>query len=157
VTQFKLTPDKVSKAKSTRKEKYGVREVLNYLDLLVRQRVPIAYWVNEEFPGPYNRSHPRRKRASDIIGIFKGRLLCFEMKTEKDYHLIINHWEQIKINKGQQNEKYEHYRDQIEFIELVNLHGGLAMMAFDWRQVRDRLVQEGIDTTNMIIAGDKMQ
>lgn len=151
---FKLTPSRVSKAKSTRKEKYGVLEVLNYLDLLVRQRIPIAYWVNEEHPGPGGRSHGRRKRASDILGIHKGRMLCFEMKTEKDYSLIINHWEQIKTNKGNQNEKYEHYRDQIEFIEMINAHGGLAMMAWDWKQVRDRLIQEGIDTTGMIYAGE---
>lgn len=153
MSQFKLIAEKVSKAKSTRDEKYCVKDVLNYLDLLVRQRIPIAYWVNEEHPGPGNRSHPRRKRGSDIQGIYKGRSLCFEVKTEAEYHRIINNWDSYKANKGIQGERLEHFRDQIEYVEMINAHGGLAMFCWDWKQVRDRLIQEGIDTTGMIYAG----
>lgn len=151
---FKLTPTRISKAKSKRKEKYAVSGVLDYLSLLVRCRIPIHFWVNEENPGINGKSHPKRGRASDVLGIHKGRLLCFELKTEAEYHRIINNWDKWKSGLGGQGSTVQHYLDQIRFVETINQHGGLAIFAWDWRQVRDRLIQEGIDTTGMIYAGE---
>jgi hypothetical protein len=140
--------------KSTRVEKDEVRDTINYLDLLIRMRIPIAWWINEEHPGPGNRSHPRRKRGSDIAIICRGRCGWFEMKREKEYKFIMAHIPQLKANKGNQCRDYERYCDQIEFIEMIETNGGIAQFACSWKMVRDRLIKEGIDTTEMIYAGE---
>ena len=148
-----------------RLEREEVKDTLEYLDLLFRLGVKFRYWINEEHPGPGNRSHKRRLRASDflmviptlitqeMVGKIIGRFGAIEMKRDKDYQFIMKHYERL-LNEQQNNSTYLHYQDQIRFVEMINANGGLAFFANGWKVVRDKLKAEGVDTTNVIVAGD---
>ncbi len=87
------------------KEKDITREIRSFLKI---KRV--FHWKQWQGLGS-------RPGVSDILGIYKGKMLCIEVKTERG-----------KVNEVQQ-----------EFIDRVNYEGGLAFVARSVEEVMERL------------------
>lgn len=78
----------------------------------------IFFWVQQagKIPGRINRSRFLRNGVSDILGVWKGRLLAIE----------------VKAPKGKTSPEQE------EFLRLVNDRGGIGFVA---RSVEDVEIQ----------------
>lgn len=110
-------------------EKDIERSILNYLSL-----IPNIYAWKQNSVGVFDpiRKQYRKpnspyiiKGVSDILAIIKGgRLLCIEIKTPARRKNVSD--------------------DQLAFISMVNLHGGLAFIATSVEDVKEILQREKI-------------
>jgi len=137
-----------------RRERRFEDDLFRYLNSI---RAFARCWKNEEYPSPVmkGQSH-NRIMGSDVYGIIKpsGRWLAIEVKRESDYKFIMKHYDRMRTYVGP-NKKYQRFARQINFIEMIKAHGGLAFFACGWQEAKDRLIQEGIDPGGMDYAGDK--
>jgi len=132
--------------KKPREIKESVYEAQTFNYLFTLRSRGVFVWKNDEFPHPTNRQSHLRGLALDIVGVIKsqgGRHMEIEMKRPDELAFILKHWDRMKAYIGQ-NKKYQRFRKQIEHAEMVQAHGGIAMFASSWEQVRDRMVEEGV-------------
>ena len=66
--------------------------------------------------------------VSDCIGIFQGKPLYIEWKTEGAYKYIMKHYEELRFYIGADKKK-RHLREQIWFIEETKKRGGISFFA----------------------------
>jgi len=102
-------------------------EIVNWiLDYL--KTVHGVYWRNNT-QGTFDpttqsyRPFNGLKGVSDILGIYEGRFIAIEVKTP-------------------QNKKRPSH--QVEFIDMININGGLAFFATDVNTVRTKFKENGI-------------
>jgi hypothetical protein len=144
MNSFKL----IAASEHHQKESEVEAQIMRYLYTLRVQL--IQAWKNEEFPRPGGKRYREsvfRRLGSDIYGIIQhqgGRWMTIEVKTKLEFEYLMRNYETIKNYFGP-NKKKTHLRDQIEFVEMINKHGGIAFFACSWLEVQERLRLEGID------------
>lgn len=88
------------------------REICDWLSY---QRAKCFFWIQQAgmIPGRINRSKYLRNGVSDILGVWNGRFLAIEVKKP-----------------GGKPSK-----EQLEFIDEINKHGGIAFIAYCLKDV----------------------
>lgn len=77
------------------------------------------FWIQQagKIPGRINKSKYLRNGIADILGIWEGRMLAIEVKAPGNKPTA----------------------EQTDFINLTNLHGGIAFVAYSLDEVISKL------------------
>lgn len=86
------------------------RQICQYLEA-----IGVYFWIEQagKIPGRINKSRYLKNGISDLLGVFLGKMLAIEVKLPTG-----------KVSKEQQ-----------EFIDEINKHGGIAFVARSLEEV----------------------
>ncbi len=115
------------------------------MDILTRlNTVQGAYFWKCEYPSLFIPNQIQRFRKqkhpyipngiADIVGVFRGRMVAFEVKKVAEWKYVVKHYETLKNQLYSKNKKHKHLAEQIRFVENIIAGGGKAGFVCNYEQ-----------------------